>query len=319
MTLRDFVRRKLTPTMPSWFPGRGILLRLEARLDLVQRALGRIERNQQRDRHIEDLREAEFQVYSQWGEDGILQFLTGCIPIERPVFVEFGVQTYEQSNTRFLLVESGWSGLVIDGDPKNIACIRADPIYWRHNLKAECAFIDVDNINILIQKHGITGDIGLLSVDIDGNDYWVWQAIRCIQPRIVVCEYNSVFGPDRAVTVPYDPSFVRSEAHHSFLYYGASIAALESLGQQLGYRLVGSNSAGNNAFFLRNDMPGPEAVSGSDAWIESGFRESRDTTGKLNHLVGRDRLRAVEHLPVVDVETGAVQPFRELRGRESAS
>ncbi len=319
MTLRDFVHRSLSPRVQSWLPGLSVLRRLESRLDLLQRAVGRLERHQLRTRPIKCIQDAEFKVYSQWGEDGILQHLTEVVPIERRLFVEFGVETYREANTRFLLVEGGWGGLVLDGDPANVAAIRGDPIYWRYNLKAECAFVAADNINQLIEKHGIEGDIGLLSIDIDGNDYWVWQALQVISPRIVVCEYNSVFGPKWAVTVPYDQRFVRSEAHSSNLYYGASIAALASLGRTLGYRLIGSNSAGNNAFFLRDDMPGPEAVSAGDAWVESRFRESRDGEGRLSLLDGEARLRAIEHLPVVDVASGRTMPLRGLRSAGSGA
>ena len=129
-------------------------------------------------------------------------------------------------------MNNNWSGLVIDGDPANVSIIKSDPIYWRHNLKADCAFVTKDNINELLKRNGISGDVGLLSVDVDGNDYWVWKEIDAISPRIVVIEYNSRFGADRAVTVPYDASFVRRRAHHSMIYFGASLRALVNLGKK---------------------------------------------------------------------------------------
>jgi hypothetical protein len=114
-----------------------------------------------------DLPAAEFRVFAQWGEDGIIQALLSPIPPAslREVFVEFGIENCTESSTRFLLVNDNWSGLVIDGSEQDVQYIRHDPIYWQHNLKAECRFISRDNINELIAGNGITGDIGLLSVD----------------------------------------------------------------------------------------------------------------------------------------------------------
>jgi hypothetical protein len=145
---------------------------LPERINRIQEALGRIEARQATD--AADVRQAEFRVFSQWGEDGIIQYLVARVPIQRRVFVEFGVENYAESNTRFLLLKDQWSGLVIDGSPEHIDYIRRDPIYWATSLKAECAFVTKDNINALLTGNGIAGDIGLLSVDIDGNDYWIW-------------------------------------------------------------------------------------------------------------------------------------------------
>ncbi|MFM6025585.1 MAG: hypothetical protein ACKPER_22095, partial [Dolichospermum sp.] len=119
----------------------------------------------------------EFRAFSQWGEAGIIQFLIRNVHISRKIFVEFGVQNYTESNTRFLLINNNWSGLVIDGGLEEITYIKNDPIYWQYNLKAINSFITKDNINQILSDNGIQGEIGLLSVDIDGNDYWVWQAI----------------------------------------------------------------------------------------------------------------------------------------------
>lgn len=181
----------------------------------------------------------------------------------------------------------------MDSSPKNIEYIKKDLIYWRYNLKAECAFITAENINSIILKNGISGDIGLLSIDVDGNDYWVWKAINSISPRIVICEYNSLFGPKAKVTIPYDKDFERTRAHYSNLYFGASLAALESLAKEKGYSLVGSNSAGNNAFFVRNDVMGDlKMLSAEEAYIEVKFRESRHEKGNLTFLSRKEAYEA---------------------------
>jgi hypothetical protein len=261
---------------------------------------------------VRDLREVEFRVFSQWGEDGILQYLLGRVPVERKVFVEFGVQDYRESNTRFLLAQDNWRGLVIDADAENVRRIGASDLYWRHELTALCRFVTRENINGLIREAGIEGDIGLLSIDIDGNDYWVWQAIDAVRPRIVVCEYNSLFGARRAVTIPYQADFARTRAHHSNLYFGASLAALCRLGEAKGYAFAGSNSAGSNAFFVRRDLAGDiHRFTVEEGYVASLARESRDASGALSFASGDARLALIRHLPVVDIEGDTTIPLSE--------
>ena len=279
---------------------------LESRMRRVQEALGRIERRQLRAREALDWREHEFRVYSQWGEDGLIQHLVGVVPIARRVFVEFGVEDYQEANTRFLLVNDGWSGLVMDASEENIQRIRRDPLFWQHNLKARQAFVTRENIDGLLADQGLAGDIGLLSIDIDGNDYWVWDAINAVSPAIVVIEYNARFGPERAVTAPYDERFDRTRAHPSMIYYGASLRALWLLGRRKGYALVGCNAAGNNAFFVREDLlPASLAArTPEEAFAPSKFREARDAQGNLALLDPAQEAEILRDLPVIDVDEG---------------
>jgi hypothetical protein len=150
----------------------------------------------------------------------------------------------------------------------------------------------------------LTGEIGLLSVDIDGNDYWVWEAIDAVNPALVVVEYNARFGPERAVTVPYDPSFVRDTAHYSCIYYGASLAALVRLGQRKGYAFVGSNSAANNAFFVRCDLlpASLRVLTAEEGWRQCQFREARDRSGELAFLDSKEEVALLKTLNLVSVE-----------------
>ncbi|WP_181956846.1 hypothetical protein [Bradyrhizobium symbiodeficiens] len=291
---------------------------LASRLDLIQEALGRIEARQTGSVEPGDLAGAEFKVSSQWGEDGIIEHLVRHVPIERRIFVEFGVQDYREANTRFLLAHRNWSGLVMDGSTDNVAAIRRDDLYWRSNLKAESLFITAENINEAIASHGVRGDIGLLSIDIDGNDYWVWRAIDCISPRIVVAEYNALFGSNLAVSVPYDPAFQRHRAHPSNLYWGCSLAAWYHLAAEKGYALVGCNTAGNNAFFVRRDVLGalPEKGAG-EAFRPAKFRESRNPDGSLSFLGPADAAEVIRDLPLVRVTDGAVTSLAQLRSRSS--
>ncbi|WP_018477440.1 hypothetical protein [Pontibacter roseus] len=262
---------------------------------------------------VDSLKEVELRVFSQWGEDGIIQYIIHNIDIPNKVFVEFGVENYEEANTRFLLVNDNWSGLVIDGSEKHINFIKNDPIYAKNDLLASHSFITKDNINQIIQQNIGSGDIGLLSVDIDGNDYWVWQAIDVINPRIVICEYNSILGGDKRVTVPYKPGFYRTSEHHSNLYFGASLGAFCSLAEDKGYDFIGSNSSGVNAFFVRKDLSAPfKKYSCREGYVESKHRESRDSEGNLNFLRGRKRLEAIKDKVLVDLDQSREYSISEL-------
>lgn len=280
-----------------------------SRIDQMQQALGRIEARQAE----KDIALSEFKVYSQWGEDGIIQHLIRHIEIPNKIFVEFGVEDYTEANTRFLLQNNNWTGLIMDGSEENIEKVKNDPIYWRYNLQAVSAFIDRDNINELILKNGISGDIGILSVDIDGNDYWVWEQIKVVSPRIVICEYNSLFGNMHAISVPYDKAFVRSEKHFSNLYYGASIGAFDYLASQKGYTLVASNSAGNNLFFVRDDLAHVFArVSKENAYKKAQFREARDKNGFLTYQSFEENQQVIRDEMVVNVVTGETVMIKAL-------
>mgnify|MGYP000861945463 FL=1 len=245
----------------------------------------------------------EFKVFSQSGEDGVIQWLIHNIPIQSKRFIEFGVQNYTESNTRFLLMHDNWSGLIMDGSQENMDYVKQDNICWMHDLKPVPAFITAENINTLIRDNGFDGEVGILSIDIDGNDYWVWKAISCVQADIVICEYNSRFGSERAVTIPYDPNFYRTEAHSSNLYFGASIRALTLLGQQKGYALVYGNEIGSNLFFIRrellNDVVCEKTV--EECYVRAKYRQARDPQGKLMLLSIEDEEKLLEGLSLVDV------------------
>ncbi|SEL43661.1 hypothetical protein SAMN04488505_102268 [Chitinophaga rupis] len=257
---------------------------------------------------VSNLAETEFRVFSQTGDDGIIQYLISKADITDHTFVEFGVENYIESNTRFLLVNDNWSGLVIDGSEKHINFIKTDDICYQHDLSTLCAFITSENINELISSGGISGEIGLLSIDIDGNDYWIWKAINVVSPTIVIVEYNSVLGSERAITVPYNPDFIRTKAHYSNLYFGTSLKALCLLAEEKGYAFVGSNSVGTNAYFVKKERLGSLVPrSAEEGYVQSKFRESRDVNGNLTYLSGKHRYNLIKGLPVYNVITGQVE------------
>jgi hypothetical protein len=279
-----------------------LLTRLH-RVDQLVEAVGRIEARQSDANMATDIQSHEFKAFSQSGEDGIIDFLTKNMHIAARKFVEFGVEDYQEANTRFLALTQNWSGLVMDANPEHVRTIRRDSIYWRCDLMAITAFVTRENVNTLLAANGISGEIGLLSIDIDGNDYWVWEAIDCIDPAIVVIEYNHRLGRDRAIAVPYDPHFDRAQAHSSRIYYGASLKALVRLGERKAYTFVGCNSFGVNAFFVRNDLMTKRLASPTveEGYVAGRFREARDAAGRLAYLTAAEELAILRDLPFVDL------------------
>ncbi len=261
---------------------------------------------------IKSLSEVEFQVFSQFGDDGIIQYLASKIDIPHKTFVEFGVENYKEANTRFLLLNNYWSGMVIDGSASNIRAIKGDIISWSSELYAKEAFIDASNINKLIKEFldlGYDRELGILSVDIDGNDYWVWKAIDVVSPVIVIAEYNSLFGFEKPYTVPYDPTFVRN-TKYNISYWGTSLGALCHLAQEKNYAFVGCNQAGNNAYFIRRDKmtSALQEVSCKEGFVSSKFRELiDDKTGE--RPFGKQRVEYIKGLPLHNVATDKIEIF----------
>jgi hypothetical protein len=252
---------------------------------------------------INNINEVEFKVFSQWGEDGIIDWLVNNIPGLPKTFIEFGVENYIESNTRLLLLNYNWSGLVIDGSLDHIHNITKQNIYWRHNIKAIHAFIDIDNIEELISNANFGTQVGILSIDIDGNDYWVWDKIQITKPVIVICEYNAVFGDLYSITVPYDPNFQRTKYSKTNLYFGASILALISLAEKKGYEFIGTNSNGCNAFFIdKNYSHHLLGKINNKSLYPSKFREGRNGKNELLYINGIDRLKLISHMEIYNLD-----------------
>ena len=289
----------------SWMQGRDAH---ERTLEL----LGAMLAKQIANRHqISSLHEVEFRVFSQWGDDGIIQWLLSQIPALPKRFVEFGVEDYSESNTRFLMVNNNWSGLVMDGSHEKIKRLRQKKWFWRYGLTAVSRFITRENVDEIIKEWAAEEEVGLLHIDVDGNDFWLWDAIKCITPSIVIVEYNALFGSERAITVPYTKDFRRHVAHYSGQYAGASLAAITRLGQQKGYALIGTNSAGNNAYYVHASQLSDEVrpVTVEAAFVRPNFRDSRDRRHRLNYLSYQQRQAQIRGLPVLNVMTGEIESF----------
>ena len=196
-----------------------------------------------------------FSLSSQNEEDGIIHAILDTVGDGSRRFVEIGAGT-NGGNSGFLASECGWSGMMLEANEDRLSKLKMhfEPL----GVTCLSDWVARENINDFIRNSGCEGEIDLLSFDIDGNDYWIWEAVTACSPRLVIIEYNSLFGPDRAVVVPYDPEFDRHRfveaAEGGHYYFGASLQALSRLAEQKGYRLILTEPRGVNAFFLRNDV-----------------------------------------------------------------
>lgn len=293
---------------------------LEKQYQLIEKienlhiSIGELESRLNRNSTQQNFNESGFKVFSQWDEDGLINFIINKIPEIPRSYVEFGVENYSESNTRFLMMSRHWDGLVIDGSKKNIDYIKAQNYFWQNSLRAVNAFITKDNINDLILGNGFSGNIGILSVDIDGNDYWVMEQINCISPVLIITEINNLFGYEKRISIPYNQKFQRFEAHYSGLYYGASLAAFIELANRKGYKFIGCNNICNNAFFIRNDYSGRfTEKSAKEAYYANPARESRDRNGTLSYATGlTNQLEIISELPVFNFETNSLEKLIDV-------
>jgi hypothetical protein len=241
---RTVRRRELAETTAS-SQGIQLLLRLRYRELLA----GRLP--------LPELADTEFRCFSQNGEDGILLYIFAILGTTNKRVVEIAAGDGIECNSANLIINHGWYGLLFDADADNIS--RGKDFYSKCQdtflapPTLVTSWITVENVDGLIASHGFGGDIDLLSLDIDGMDYWVWKAIQCISPRVIILEFNPVWGPHRAVSVPYQPDF-RIDYDRRPYYTGASLAAFAKLARERGYRLVGTQRLGFNALFVRSGV-----------------------------------------------------------------
>jgi hypothetical protein len=242
------------------------------------------------------INQQEYRVFSQHREDGVIDYLLNLIDADIGKFVEFGFAPAE-CNCLNLAMNRNFTGLFMDGAEKN--CTSAKLAYQQLGLgdvQVRNVFINRDNLNPLLEEAGIRGEIDVLSLDVDGNDYWFWQTISGIDPRIVVIEYNATFGPDLKVSVPYEASFDRYQQHPSGFYHGCSLAAIEYLGTLKGYRLLGTDETGVNAFLVKKPLCSEvPTVSATEC-----FKDNRGRV-KYKNLTRKEQFSQIKDMPLIDV------------------
>ncbi len=244
----------------------------------------------------------EVSRYSQNGEDGLLLHLLSGIGVDRRQIVEIGCGPGHQCNSALLVCGFGWGGILIDRDPLEIEQARNffEGRQSSHRVTIIEQEVKPDAIDQLLSEQAIDGDLDVLSIDVDGVDFWIWQNLTTIQPRVVVIEVNASFGPERSCSVPWiagDPQHDRYRHHLRGWHHGASLTAMEALGRSKGYRLVAVDSTGTNAFFLREDLVLPEfpALDPRKAWRPHQVRSRRHSA--------EEQEQSLRSLPMVEVES----------------
>lgn len=251
--------------------------------------------------YINNLGEVEVKVFSQWGEDGIIDWLVSRSPPLPQRFVEIGVENYTECNTRALLQLRNWSGLVIDGSPKYIKSLSDSTLSWMYDLNPLCLHVTQENIVQNLKEQDFLDNIGLLSVDIDGVDYYVLREIlEFTYPMIIVTEFNGIFGDMEAITIPYRSDFDRFLPHYSGLCFGASICALTDLLSSHEYDYLGSGLNGINAYFARKELGLLKNVECVTTYA-CKHRDGRAVDGSLARYRGEARLEILKDCRVIDL------------------
>lgn len=288
-----------------------ILDSLRANREYSLLTTGALLSNQQWNMSSSNFNDYEFKIFSQWGDDGLIQYLIKHLMIKNETFVEFGVEDYRESNTRFLMMNNNWGGLVMDGSSKAMNRLQSQRWFWKYDLVTKNVFIDKENINKLLDEEWLE-DIGLLHIDIDGNDYHILEhmALDKLNPSIIIMEYNGVLG-FRPLTIPYQPDFQWTKAHYSNLYYGASVTALTQLANSKGYALVGTNRAGNNAYYVRRDLLNEriQEVDVKKGFNFPKFRQGRYPNGKLTYMRRAEQQQILKGMKFLNVETQILESF----------
>jgi hypothetical protein len=267
--------------------------------------------------NFNNLWDAEVKIYSQWGEDGILDYIFRKIDIPKPKVIEVGAGNFSECNSRFLAENLNASVVAIDGREDLIETISKTDLLWKTHILGIQTWVTPSNINQLISRaHHFMGGVDMFSLDLDGNDFWIINAADLTGIKVVVVEYNPLFGNLKALTVPEEDAFDRTKKHLSWLYYGASLQAFVNILSEKGFSFIGTNRVGNNAFFVATNVshlipfsPDPK----NDCYFDWRVRESRDGSSKLSFLSGEERVIEIQNLPLVDLLTKKITNLRETR------
>ncbi len=230
-----------------------------------------------------------FKLFSQNEEDGMVLALLHTAGVVARSFVEIG-SGGSGGNSGMLAQEFGWRGVMVDYDRQNIE--RAE-VRFGGNPQVAFEHLEVtpDNVNVLIERNGLSGEVDFFSLDIDSFDYWVLKAMTACSPRVMVLEYNSHFGPEASLTIAPDTDMAKAPKG----VHGASLAALTKLADEKGYKLLACDPSGTNAFYMRKDLrPEIAAVSAGQAF--RGLRERADALGET--------LRQPQDVPKLAREAG---------------
>ena len=277
-------------------------------LDRVIFCIGKVQISLNRNKYdeVEDLIETEVKIFSQNGEDGIIDYLVHKLKVDKKNFIEIGVGNYRESNTRFLYNRYHPKGLIIDYIDDMKKKVTKHVNFWKGDLRICNQKIDSDNILDILNKN-CDYEIDFFSIDIDSIDYWIIKKLKNNISKIFVAEYNPVFGAELEVTVPNISGFERSKYHYSYLCYGMSLKALINLMDQKGYYFIGTNLQKINAFFILKEFKKEVffkniKIKSLDNYTNSNIRDSRDINNNLNFLSGNNKFKEIEDCEVINLK-----------------
>ena len=255
---------------------------------------------------VDNLHNVEYKVFSQTGEDGIIDFLLSRINISTSKFVEIGVGDYSEANTRYVYEKSFSKGLIIDIERNLKHKVSKNINLWKGMLEIENTEIDKDNINAILDKYHLNGNLDLFSIDIDGLDYWVVKSLKPMISKIFVAEYNPTFGHNLEITIPYIKNFNRFKSHYSGCYYGCSLKAMIKLMETKGYDFLGTNKLNFNAFFVSKDISHnfknlKIRLDNLESYTTIKIRDSKNSKGELDFLNKNERLNQIKNFDVIVV------------------
>tara|TARA_B100000780_G_scaffold249981_1_gene195957 strand:+ start:252 stop:1202 length:951 start_codon:yes stop_codon:yes gene_type:complete len=276
--------------------------------DKIMLCIGKVQISINRDIYddIEDLNEIEVKIFSQNGEDGIIDYLIHRLRLDKKNFVEIGVGNYRESNTRYLYSRYHPKGLIVDYLDDMEKKVKPFVNFWKGDLRICNKKINSDNVLDLLDKN-CDYEIDLFSIDIDSIDYWIIEKLKNNISKIFVAEYNPVFGAELEVSVPNIPGFERTKYHYSNLCYGMSLKSLINLMNKKGYYFIGANLQKNNAFFVlkkfkKEDFFQSIKIKNLDNYTNSNIRDSRDKNNNLNYLSGDKKFKEIEECEVINLK-----------------
>ena len=264
---------------------------------------------------IKDLRQTELKIFSQNGEDGILDFLIERIAIQKPTMLEIGSGNFNECNSRFLNYLRNSSVYLVDA--------KIDEINFKKNFRQRIVnssiflneiWVSKENIrNVVDNAVKLLGTVNILSVDLDGNDYWIVEAMGAIDLDIIIVEYNPILSTVEPVSTIYDPNFNRADKHYSFKYYGASLESFIEYFKVNGFIFVGTTSQGTNAFFVNVKYSTIFDGLGKDPNVYKNIssRESRDKIGELSFIDSHSERKLIGDLKVINTVTQQVKSISE--------
>jgi len=254
------------------------------------------------------IEDSEIKIFSQNGEDGIIDFIVQKLNLKKPSFIEIGVGDYSEANTRLLYEMYYGNGLIIDVNKNLKKKVAQNVNLWKGNLNIIEAKVSSKNINSLLNTE-VSFPIDFFSIDIDSIDYWVINELKNKISKVFILEYNPIFGSKLEISVPNDQNFLRKKYYYSSVFFGASLMAYVKLMDQKGYYLLGVNRLRNNAFFINKNykknvfFPKISKVNLKEA-TNFNYTTSRNVQGVLDYLNRKNSLNKIINLDIIDLSKG---------------